>query len=162
MLIGKIAYHKQIPNIDVFCLRLSLCYIMRINKVYHAIKMKCVSDMRVRQRLKQLNIQYFAISQVVLLSILLFNCVNYFSYTTNQINSITEKVEHFETNIKSMRNSIKDLKITLKEATDEFKSSLRSIEESSLRLKSIETEVIGINEKLARITSELNKVTNLK
>ena len=109
--------------------------------------------MRVRQRLKQLNIQYFAISQVVLLSIILFNCVNFFSYTTNQINSITEKVEHFETNIALMRNSLKDLKITLKDATDEFKSLLR--------LKSIETQMIGINEKLAKITSQLNNLTNV-
>tara|TARA_B000000475_G_C15791086_1_gene363494 strand:+ start:220 stop:585 length:366 start_codon:yes stop_codon:yes gene_type:complete len=112
--------------------------------------MKCASAMRVRQRLKQLNIQYFAISQVVLLAILLFNCVNFFSYTTNQINSITEKVEHFETNIKSMRNSIKDLKSTLKETRDEFKSSLRSIK---TELSTIETQVIGINEKLAEVVN---------
>ena len=113
--------------------------------------MKC---MRVRQRLKQLNIQYFAISQVVLLSILLFNCVNFFSYTTNQINSITEKVKHFETNIALIRNSIKDIKSTLKDATDEFESSLRSIKtESSLRLSTIETEVVGINEKLAELVN---------
>ena len=110
--------------------------------------------MRVRQRLKQLNIQYFAISQVVLLAILLFNCLSFFSYTTNQINSITEKVEHFETNIALMINSIKDLKITLKDARDEYKRSLHSLkEDSSLRLRTIETEVVGINEKLAELVN---------
>ena len=71
-------------------------------------------------------------------------------------------MEHFEKNIALMKNSLSNIKSTLMDATDEFESSRRSIEESSLRLKSIETEVIGINEKLARITSELNKVTNLK
>ena len=71
---------------------------------------------KVRQRLKQLNIQYFAISQVVLLAILLFNCVHFFSYTTNQINSITKKVKQFETNIALMSNLIRDIKSTLKEA----------------------------------------------
>ena len=34
--------------------------------------------MKVRQRLKQLNIQWFGITQVVLISILLFHCVNFF------------------------------------------------------------------------------------
>ena len=115
---------------------------------------------KVRQRLKQLNIQYFAISQVVLLAILLFNCVHFFSYTTNQINSITKKVKQFETNIALMSNLIRDIKSTLKEARDEFKSALRSTKtESSLRLSTIEKEVVGINKKLATITSELNNLT---
>ena len=109
--------------------------------------------MRVRQRLKQLNIQWCALAQLVLIAMLLFNCLSFFSYTTNQINSITEKVEYFETNIKWMRNSIKDLKITLKDARDEFKSSLR--------LRAIETQMIGINEKLAIINSQLDNFTNL-
>ena len=109
--------------------------------------MKC---MRVRQRLKELNIQWFAITQVVLIAMLLFNCLSFFSYTTNQINSITEKVKHFETNIALIRNSIKDIKSTLKDTTDEFESSLRSIK---TELSTIETEVIGINEKLAQLVN---------
>lgn len=111
---------------------------------------------KVRQRLKQLNIQYFAISQVVLLAILLFNCVHFFSYTTNQINSITKKVKQFETNIALMSNLIRDIKSTLKEARDEFKSALRS---TKTELSTIEKEVVGINKKLATITSELNNLT---
>ena len=109
--------------------------------------MKC---MRVRQRLKELNIQWFAITQVVLIAMLLFNCLSFFSYTTNQINSITEKVKHFETNIALIRNSIKDIKSTLKDTTDEFESSFRSIK---AELSTIETEVVGINEKLAELVN---------
>ena len=106
--------------------------------------------MRVRQRLKHWDIQWCTLTQVVLIAMLLFNCLSFFSYTTNQINSITEKVKQFETKITSMSNLIRDIKNTLKEAKDEFKSSLRSIK---TELSTIETEVVGINEKLAELVN---------
>jgi len=116
--------------------------------------------MIIRRKLKQWNIQWCTLAQVVLIAMLLFNCLSFFSYTTNQINSITEKVKQFETNIALMSNLIRDIKSTLKEARDEFKSALRSTKtESSLRLSTIEKEVVGINKKLATITSELNNLT---
>ena len=53
-----------------------------------------------------------------------------------------------------MSNSMSNIKSTFEDARDEFKSSLRSLKvESLLRLKSIETEVVGINEKLAELVN---------
>jgi len=116
--------------------------------------MKCASAMRVRQRLKQWNIQWCTLTQVVLIAMLLFNCLSFFSHTTMQVHFITEKVKQFERKIKSMSNSMSNIKSTFEDARDEFKSSLRSLKvESLLRLKSIETEVVGINEKLAELVN---------
>ena len=97
---------------------------------------------------------WFAISQVVLIAVLLFNCLSFFSYSKMQVHFITNKIKHFETKMDSVSNTINNIKSTLNKARNEF-------QQLKAELFTIEKEVVGINEKLATITSQLANFTNL-